>query len=55
MEVTTERISSTYDLTDMLLSLQNGFRFVKVVVTFVILERTVGFQPLSPYINVHRI
>ena len=47
MEMTRERISFTFDLRDMLLSLQMGFNFVRAAVACAILERTSGLEPLS--------
>ena len=47
MEITRERISSTYDQRGMLLALQMGFSFVRVAVACAILERTSGLEPSS--------
>ena len=47
MEMTRERNSFTFDLRDMLLSLQKGFSFVRAVVACAILERTSGLEPSS--------
>ena len=47
MEMTRERISSTFDPRDMLLSLQMGFSFVRAAVACAILERTSGLEPPS--------
>ena len=49
MEITRERISLTVDQKDMLLSVllsvQIGFRFVRVASACAIFERTSGFEP----------
>ena len=49
MEITRERISLTFDQKDMLLSVllsvQIGFRFVRVASACAIFERTSGFEP----------
>ena len=42
-----ERISFTFNLRYMLLSLHIGFSFVRAAVGCAILEKTVGFEPLS--------
>ena len=47
MEMTRERISFTFDLRDVLLSLKIGFHFVRAAVVCTILERTSGFESLS--------
>ena len=41
-----KRIGFTYDLRDILLSLQIGFCFVQAAVACAILEGTSGFEPL---------
>ena len=47
MEMTSERISFTFDPRDVLLSLQMGFSFVRAAVACAILERTSGLEPSS--------
>ena len=47
MEMTRERISFFFDLRDMLLSLQMGFRFIRSAVACAILERTSGLESSS--------
>ena len=47
MEMARERISLTVDPRDVLLSLQNGFNFVRAAVACAILERIIGLEPSS--------
>ena len=47
MEMTRERISFTFDQSEMLLLLQMGFSFVRTAVACAILERTSGLEPSS--------
>ena len=51
MDVTKERISRIFELREILLSFQTGFKLVNPVVVFAILERISGLEPSSVIIE----